>query len=63
MKPVLVTRLIRYECGCNAEYPVLANPEFALLNNWNITPCVKHKREEVEKRVENDWKLIHNGKL
>jgi len=62
LKPVLVQRVVNYECGCQCIYHVLG--QFSGVG-WNIIPCYTHAelREEVEQRAETDWRLITNGKL
>jgi len=62
LKPVLVQREVKYECGCIAQKPVLG--QFAGLG-WHVVPCYSHSIfiAEIEKQAEIDWRLRHNEKL
>jgi hypothetical protein len=63
LKPVLVQRVVNYECGCQGAFTLLSN--FNETKVWIIRPCYEHasRLEEIEQRLETDWRLITNGKL
>ena len=64
LKAVYVAKIIRYECGCSGNWPVIDCP-LGVPRVWNITPCYEHSQQIVEltERLEKDWRLIANGKL
>lgn len=73
LKPVLCQRHIEYECGCKGQFPVLGNfskrydekeDKFVEMREWHVIPYALHynKIAELEKRLETDWLLLHNGK-
>lgn len=59
-KPKVATAasVIRYECGCIAEYQYVGT--FAHIPEFHIIPCYTHaeKRELVERWAEFDWEQI-----
>lgn len=64
LKPYFVARTIKYSCGCIGEFVVIGGITTDK-NDWNITPCSQHSPliSQVYQRLDNDWKLYHNGKL